>query len=129
MIINFSNFLLFLFFFGLIISCVELFLFKYFKIYTEKSALKRYVIIFLDLIFGFSLILWFIGLPATFMLFDAPESINLWFLQVASFDYLIYPVIVIISIISSLKFRLLWVIFLPFVNILVFFGLLSIFWK
>ena len=84
-----------------------------------KELIVKNIITILNILFSISLVLWFLGLPFT-MLFIGPISRDSLFLNFIALDYLIYPIIVIISIILSRKYTLLWLSLLPMINIVIF---------
>ncbi|OGZ67352.1 MAG: hypothetical protein A3D35_01695 [Candidatus Staskawiczbacteria bacterium RIFCSPHIGHO2_02_FULL_34_9] len=90
----------------------------------EEKINKNLIRVF-NIIFGLSLLFWFIGLIGTIMMFDAPGSTNLWYLWIAFYTYISYPVTVIISIVLSKKFNLTWLSLLPLINIVIFFTIIK----
>lgn len=84
-----------------------------------KELIVKKIITILNILFGFSLIPWFLVLPFI-MLFIGPISKDSLYLYFIALDYMIYPIIVIISIILSRKYNLLWLSLLSLINIIIF---------
>lgn len=90
----------------------------------EKLTTKKMITV-LNLFFGILLIPWFIGLPFTMLFIGPIEKYSLPYFM--AIDYLLYPVILITSIILSRKYCLFWWSILPAINMILFFGAIFLF--
>jgi hypothetical protein len=90
----------------------------------DKLIIRK-IITALNLFFGILLIPWFIGLPFTMLLVGPIEKYSLSYFIAT--DYLLYPVFLIISVILSRKYRLVWWSILPVVNIILFLAAIFLF--
>lgn len=79
----------------------------------------------LNVLYAISLIIWLVGLPFTLLFLDslhsgAIKNAMLALDNIMVFNYLSYPVVLLISYTLNKKYKLLWIKLLPLVNIIIF---------